>query len=152
MEPPTSSRCPLRGLSSQALGCKRSFFFLWLGYLLSSSFWKACVRAACPHGLPRPQPRSPPGRVSTFQMNFLLGAPRDAGAFGPGGANTCVPKSGTAPSPSRTTPLSCVCRGSRIYSLERAVRRRREGGRPWPNSSDLSEGPGGMKWPSARGT
>lgn len=54
-EAPASSRCPLRGLSSQALGCRRSSFFLWLGHLLSSSLWKACVRAACLPGRPRPR-------------------------------------------------------------------------------------------------
>lgn len=50
---PASSRCPLRRLSSCAVGCREPSAFLWLGHQLSrelplsSSLWKTWAMAAC---------------------------------------------------------------------------------------------------------
>lgn len=153
-EAPASSRCPLRGLSSQALGCRRSSFFLWLGHLLSSSLWKACVRAACLPGRPRPQlgPGHSPvhnwGAWSQFRCTSSQELRRMQDPLASGTANTCVPKSWKAPSSSRRTPLSRVCWESRIYRI-REVMRRREGGKPWPGSSSVAQDSGDTQFPSA---
>lgn len=68
--------------------------------------------------LPVAQPCSQLGSMTTFQMHFLLGAHKEACSVGPGTANTCVPKSWKAPSPSRRSPLSCICWENRIYRIE----------------------------------
>lgn len=96
MEAPASSRCPLRRLSSQAVGCRRPPLSPWLGHRLSGSLWKAWVMAACLHAAAPPQLNGPVHsrrRMTACQMHFLLGARKKPGPVGPGAVNTCDPKS-----------------------------------------------------------
>lgn len=128
-EAPASPRCPLRRLSSWAAGCRRPSLFPWLGHQLSlESLGNGRLphAAAAPTTLPLKQPCSQPGRATTVQMHVLLRAHKSQD---PLALVERIPASLISEGrlPSAVTPLSCVCRESRMARIRGAVRWRDRG-------------------------
>lgn len=122
MEAPASSRCPLRRLSSQAVGCRRPSLSPWLGHRLSGSLWKAWVMAACLRAAASPtaaRPCSQPEQNCPFRCISSWGLVKSRDRLAPVGRTPAILNQRRLCLSSRVTPLPHICWESRIKGTER---------------------------------